>query len=143
MVFHSKRDGFRWAITAFVFCIYSVVAALIYFIQKDLSAIYGLGSVWALLFIFIVWILPATTKYTFFDDHLLCQSIGFKKRIPYSAFKKIEPSNGLYAGWKMSTAWKCLVLHYNKYDELLISPAKEEEFIKMFDEKKAQFSELN
>jgi hypothetical protein len=143
MVFHSKKDGFRWAISSLVFGIYSCVAALIYFIEKDFTAVFGLGSVWAVLSIFIVWILPDTTKYTFFDDHLLCQSIGFKKRIPFSSFKKIEQANGLYAGWKMSTSWKCLVLHYNKYDELLISPAKEEEFIKMFDEKKAQFSELN
>ncbi|MEN9702095.1 MAG: Bacterial domain [Bacteroidota bacterium] len=143
MVFQAKKDRFRWVITAFVFCIYSVVAALIYFIEKDISAIFGLGLVWSLLFILIIWIIPNTTKYTFLDDHLLCQSVGFKKRIPYNAFKKLEPSNGLYAGWKMSTAWKCLILHYNKYDELLISPANEEEFISLFNEKKAQFSELN
>jgi hypothetical protein len=29
----------------------------------------------------------------------------------------------------MSTAWTGLVLHYNKYDELLVSPEREEEFI--------------
>lgn len=143
MVFQSKKDGFRWAITGFIFFIYSGVAALIYYSEKDLSAVSGLGLVWTLLFIFINWILPNTTKYTFLEDHLLCQSLGFKKRIPYSTFKKLEPANGLYAGWKMSTSWKCLVLHYNKYDELLISPALEEEFIKIFNEKKAQFSELN
>ena len=29
----------------------------------------------------------------------------------------------------MSTAWKGLVLHYNKYDELLVSPEREDDFI--------------
>jgi hypothetical protein len=29
----------------------------------------------------------------------------------------------------MSTAWKGIVVHYNKYDELLVSPEREEEFI--------------
>jgi hypothetical protein len=114
-----------------------------YLPNGDVSAFYGLAIIWLFLALFLLWILPKTTHYTFLDDHLLCQSVGIKKRIYYETFKKIEPSNGLYAGWKMSTAWKCLVLHYNKYDELLISPANEEEFIKMFDEKKAQFSELN
>lgn len=104
--------------------------------EKEPDAFFGLGTIWLLLSIFIIWILPKSTKYTFLDDHLLCQSSGFKKRIPYNSLRKIEPANGLYAGWKMSTAWKCLVVHYNKYDELLISPENEADFIRMFYEKK-------
>jgi hypothetical protein len=143
MRFPTKTEWFLWAAVGFVFLIYLGVGFLMYLPNGDVSAFYGLAIIWLFLALFLLWILPKTTHYTFLDDHLLCQSVGIKKRIYYETFKKIEPSNGLYAGWKMSTAWKCLVLHYNKYDELLISPAKEEEFIKMFEEKKAQFSELN
>jgi len=143
MRFRTKTEWFLWAAVGFVFLIYLGVGFLMYLPNGDVSAFYGLAIIWLFLALFLLWILPKTTHYTFLDDHLLCQSVGIKKRIYYETFKKIEPSNGLYAGWKMSTAWKCLVLHYNKYDELLISPANEEEFIKMFDEKKAQFSELN
>jgi hypothetical protein len=35
------------------------------------------------------------------------------------------------------------VLHYNKYDELLISPQDETAFIALFEEKKAQFAKTN
>jgi hypothetical protein len=143
MRFRTKTEWFLWAAVGFVFLIYLGVGFLMYLPNGDVSAFYGLAIIWLFLALFLLWILPKTTHYTFLDDHLLCQSVGIKKRIYYETFKKIEPANGLYAGWKMSTSWKCLVLHYNKYDELLISPAKEEEFIKMFDEKKAQFSELN
>jgi hypothetical protein len=143
MRFRTKTEWFLWAAVGFVFLIYLGVGFLMYLPNGDVSAFYGLAIIWLFLALFLLWILPKTTHYTFLDDHLLCQSVGIKKRIYYETFKKIEPSNGLYAGWKMSTAWKCLVLHYNKYDELLISPANEDEFIKMFDEKKAQFSELN
>jgi len=143
MRFRTKTEWFLWAAVGFVFLIYLGVGFLMYLPNGDVSAFYGLAIIWLFLALFLLWILPKTTHYTFLDDHLLCQSVGIKKRIYYETFKKIEPSNGLYAGWKMSTSWKCLVLHYNKNDELLISPAKEEEFIKMFDEKKAQFSELN
>ena len=143
MRFRTKTEWFLWAAVGFVFLIYLGVGFLMYLPNGDVSAFYGLAIIWLFLALFLLWILPKTTHYTFLDDHLLCQSVGINKRIYYETFKKIEPANGLYAGWKMSTAWKCLVLHYNKYDELLISPAKEEEFIKMFEEKKAQFSELN
>lgn len=143
MVFESKRDSFRWIVSGSVFVIYALIALLIYFTEHDLQAAYGLVSVWLCLTIFIAWILPKTTKYTFLEDHLLCQSMGFKKRIPYNTFRKVAPSNGLYAGWKMNTAWKCLVITYNKYDELLISPANESLFIETFEQKKAQFTEAN
>ena len=143
MIFKSRKDGFRWVISGVVFIIYAFVALLIYFSEQDFSALYGLAAVWLLLTIFIVWVLPATTRYTFLKDHLLCQSMGFKRRIYYRTFIKIEASNGLYAGWKMNTAWKCLVVRYNKYDELLISPENEALFIEVFEQKKAQFAEAN
>lgn len=107
------------------------------------TAIYGLASIWLVLTIFMNWIIPRSTHYTFLEDHLLCQSMGLKKRIYYSTFNKLEPANGLYAGWKMSAAWSCLVLHYNKYDELLISPDDQAQFSALFEEKKAQFAITN
>jgi hypothetical protein len=136
MVFKAKTDGFRWAIIGFVFLVYTGVGLLIYSTEGNTTSFYGLGSIWLMLSILIVWILPKTTRYTFHDDHLLCQSMGFKKRIPYHTLRSVEPANGFYAGWKMSTAWKCLVIHYNKYDELLISPENEEMFIQCFNAKK-------
>ncbi|MEY4991604.1 MAG: Bacterial domain [Bacteroidota bacterium] len=143
MRFQTKTDWFLWIILGFVFVVYSGVASIIYFTENDSSAYYGLAAVWLLLSIFLIWILPKTTHYTFLEDHLLCQSMGLKKRIPYASFNKLEPSNGLYSGWKMSTAWHCLVLRYNKYDELLISPKDEATFYKIFEEKKAQFAKTN
>ena len=141
MVFKAKKDGFRWAIIAFVFAVYGAVSLLIFFTEKKPVAFYGPALVWVLLSVFIIWILPKSTRYTFLDEHLLCQTLFFKIRIPYSSFRKVEPFSGLYAGWKMNTAWKCLLVCYNKYDELLISPQDEAAFIELFEEKKAQFAD--
>lgn len=140
MRFRTKTEWFLWATVGFVFLIYLGVGSLIYFPKGDTSGFYGLAIVWLFLALFLLLILPKTTHYTFLEDHLLCQSMGFKKRIFYNTFNKLEPSNGLYAGWKMSTAWNCLILRYNKYDELLISPKDEAAFFKLFEEKKAQFA---
>lgn len=138
MVFKAKTDGWRWVIVGFVLLIYAGVGLLIYFTEGKADAIYGLGSIWLVLSLLIVWILPKTTRYTFLEDHLLCQSMGFKKRISFNALRKVEPANGLYAGWKMSTAWKCLIIHYNKYDELLISPENETLFVQYFNSIKSE-----
>jgi hypothetical protein len=58
----------------------------------------------------------------------------FTKKIPYSSIRKVEKQQGIYAGIKFSTAWKGLVVHYNKYDELLISPDNEEIFLEKINE---------
>ncbi len=143
MRFQSKTDWFLRAVLGFVFVVYFGVASIIYYTENDIHAYYGLSLVWVILCLFFIWILPKTTHYTFLEDHLLCQSMGFKKRIFYSTFNKLEASNGLYAGWKMSTAWKCLILRHNKYDELLISPQNQADFIALFEQKKAQFAKTN
>jgi hypothetical protein len=143
MRFRTKTEWFLWAAVGFVFLIYLGVGLLMYLPNGDVSAFYGLAIIWLFLALFLLWILPNTTHYTFLDDHLLCQSLGFKKRIYYETFNKLEPSNGLYAGWKMSTAWNCLILRYNKYDELLISPQDEAAFTELFEAKKAQFAKTN
>jgi len=55
--------------------------------------------------------------------------LGFKKRIDLEQIRKIEPQHGIYAGLKLSTAWKGIVVHYGKWNEILISPADEADFI--------------
>jgi hypothetical protein len=76
-------------------------------------------------------VIQRSTFYEIRDkEDLICKMLFFKKQIPIQTIRKIERSNGLYVGWKMNTSWKCLVVHYNKYDELLISPENETEFIR-------------
>jgi hypothetical protein len=41
----------------------------------------------------------------------------------------VEKQTSLFAGWKISTAYKGVIITYNKYDELLISPENEEKFL--------------
>ena len=70
-------------------------------------------------------------------EELICKSLFFTKTIPYSEIRKVEKQVGFYAGIKFSTAWKGLIVHYNKYDELLISPEQEDEFIKQIQKRKS------
>lgn len=130
MVFKPKKDWFFPVVLLFVGVIYSAVAVYVLIEEEDHSSIYGLGLVFFLLML-LFWVIQKTTSYRIdSEDKLICKMLFLKKTISISTIKSIEDSNGLYVGWKMNTSWKCLVVKYNKYDELLISPAQESEFIK-------------
>ena len=138
MRFAGKRDRFIFYIWLAILKPYGGICALIYWQENDLSPMYVLGAVWlllGLLFYFIV----KSTYYTFIDDKtLVCQTMYFfKKTIPVSSIRRFEKSNGFYAGIKMSTAWRCLIIHYGTYEELLISPENEELFIAEVERRKA------
>ncbi|MFM7661116.1 MAG: PH domain-containing protein [Bacteroidota bacterium] len=75
-----------------------------------------------------------TTYFRLDEDVLFCKSLIFTKKIFYSSIRKVEKQKGIYAGLKFSTAWRGLVIHYNKFDELLISPEDEEIFIEKLNE---------
>ncbi len=129
MVFKPKKDWFFPVVLLFVGVIYSAVAVYVLIEEEDHSSIYGLGLVFFLLML-LFWVIQKTTSYRIDnEDKLICKMLFLKKTISISTIKCIEDSNGLYVGWKMNTSWKCLVVKYNKYDELLISPAEEFEFI--------------
>lgn len=70
-----------------------------------------------------------TTNYTFEENTLYCRSLIFKRRLPYTSIRKIEQNTNLYAGLKMSTSFRGIVIHYNKYDELFISPVENDRFV--------------
>jgi len=138
MRFAGKRDLFIFYIWLAILFPYGGISILIYWQEKDLSTIYALGGVWLLLGLLFYFMLRST-YYTFVDNEtLVCQTMYlYKKRINISSIRKFEKSNGFYAGWKMSTSWRCMLMHYNKYEELLISPENEELFIAEVERRKA------
>ena len=126
--FKAKKDWFFPGVFLFISCIYIPIGTLAYIKEGNPTTLLLLVSILLALGVLFLIILYKT-KYTVNEKELLCTFLFFKKKIPIDAIRKIEKSNGVYAGWKMNTAWKCLVVHYNKYDELLISPDDQVAFI--------------
>lgn len=126
--FESKKDWIIPFVWGFLSIFYSIVGIVI---------VYGGGNYSELTFLAVAWALQATffylflktTFYTIDEEHLVCHSFGFKKRVRVSEIRRIEPKNGFYAGLKINTAWKGIVVTYGKWDEILISPAQEQQFI--------------
>jgi hypothetical protein len=128
MRFETKRDNTFIFIFLFVVVLYSVIASYSIIAENDYSVIWPFSLVLAILTL-LFYLIVKTTYFVFEENQLVCRSLFFKRSISYSDIKKIEKQKGLYVGFKMSTAWKGIVVHYNKYDELLVSPEREEEFI--------------
>ncbi len=137
MRFKTKVDWFYKSIILILFAVFIVGEVSIYKDNNTLEAV-----IFGLIFLLIISFLIAaifTTHFTFESDHLLFKYSFWKHKIPYATIKKIERQESvLYGGWKMSTAAKGLIIHYNSYDELLISPENEEEFILMLNSKLRQ-----
>ena len=128
MLFRAKKDYTFLIVFLFVLLLYSGISLFTIIYEDDCSVIWVFLIV--LTFLALLFISIYKTTYFRLDQHnLFCKSLIFKKEIPYSSIKKVEKQQGIYAGVKFSTAWKGIIVHYNKYDELLISPENEEIFI--------------
>ena len=128
MRFKTKVDWFYKSIILILLAVFIIGEVSIYQNKNTFEAV-----IFGLIFLLIISFLIAaifTTRFTFESDHLLCKFSLWKKKIPYATIKKIERQQSvLYGGWKMSTAIKGLIITYNSYDELLISPENEDAFI--------------
>ena len=69
------------------------------------------------------------TFYRFDQEALHIQSSVFKKRVKYENITEVRRNKTLYVGWKLALASKGLVIHFNKYDVIYVSPVNEELFL--------------
>jgi energy-coupling factor transporter transmembrane protein EcfT len=140
MLFRAKKDYTFLIVFLFVLLLYSGISLFTIIYEDDYSVIW----VFLIVLTFLALLFISIYKTTYFrleDEILFCRSLFFTKRVPYSSIRKVEKQKGIYAGIKFSTAWKGLVVHYNKYDEILISPENEELFIEKLNER-IQLSQL-
>lgn len=126
--FDSKKDWTFPIIWGIVFIIYALIGCLILYSSGRISDLFVLGAIWIALG-FSLFLLLKTTYYTVDEAYLTCHILGFRKKISIQEITKIEQQKGLYAGLKINTSWKGLVVSYGKWDEIFISPANETDFI--------------
>lgn len=127
MVFKTRVDLFYKLVVAFSFLLFSFILYSIDFEKDNFGFCFTL-VIQTLIMLFLIGS-ALTTKFTISSTELICETFFWKKIIPLNSFRKVEKQTGLFAGWKISTAYKGVIIHYNKYDELLISPDREQIFI--------------
>jgi hypothetical protein len=75
-----------------------------------------------------------TTYYIIEGNELICKSLFLKKKIEINSIREIEKSNSLGSIYKIATAFHGLTIHYNKFDDVFISPENHIEFCKLLKE---------
>lgn len=117
-IFKSKIDW--WFGLILVYPIFLSITALL---EGEWIGLLGLAGV-----VGFILILSKTTQYIINENQLIVKSTWIvNERIDISKIKKIEKSNSILSSPALSL--DRLLVRYNKYDEVLISPKEKKEFI--------------
>jgi hypothetical protein len=81
-----------------------------------------------LVLLLFIWMLY-NTYYVIKDNQLLYRSAFLKGVISIDAIYEIERNKTMYAGLKPALATKGLIVKYNKYDDIYLSPKDADEFV--------------
>jgi len=85
---------------------------------------------------FLLFPIQKLTRFELTDEMLICRTLFYKKEIPLKTIRNVEKNNGFYAGLKFSTSFSGLVVSYNKFDEVFITPENEQQFIEFIHTRK-------
>ncbi len=122
----SKRLNAIFTIT-FVIIIAVTIPALINDIDSVFYIVIGINVLTMLLLLSIMF----KTEYKIKDKFLYWQSGPFYGKIDIKSIRKIEHHDGIFVPtvWKPALSQIGLIITYNKYDDIYISPEKESKFI--------------
>lgn len=132
MRFNSKLDK-HFKIIFFILIVIGLGASTIRnLLFKDVFSITPfIISVVSLGFIYYS---SKTTYYIIEGNELICKSLFLKRKIEVSCIRKIEKSNSLGSIYKIASAFHGFTIHYNKFDDVFISPENYLEFCKLLKE---------
>ena len=71
------------------------------------------------------------TKYYIEDSILVCQILFYKYKVTIETIRKIEYNHTVFVSTTTKLGWdnKGLIVHFNKFDDIFISPENKEQFI--------------
>ena len=129
MKFESRKDILFQILTFGVSGLMIAIILLRYF-SGDTSKH---DFIWAfilsmLVIVFLFW-LYFGTEYELTQTELFYKSGPFRGKIEIANIKEIIKGKSMWVGLKPATARKGLIIKYNKYDEIYISPKTNETFI--------------
>ncbi len=70
-----------------------------------------------------------TTSYKIDSEFLRYRCLVFFGKVKVKSIRRIEVGKNLYSGMKPATAMKGLIIYYDKYEEVYISPIDNEEVV--------------
>jgi hypothetical protein len=88
-------------------------------------------SIFHLVFIIFFITILYNTNYTIQNEELICKSSVFRSKIKIKNIRKIEFHKGIIVPvtWKLGLSHIGIIITYNKYDDIYISPENVDLFI--------------
>lgn len=128
MKFSSRKD-FLFTFIILSVCSLLISIAIFEFFQKNIS----IKDVFPIVIIlcvvaFLLW-LHFGTKYEITQTVLKYRSGPIYGEIPIEKIKEIIKNKTLWVGLKPATATRGLIVKYNKFDEIYISPNSNDSFV--------------
>ena len=122
----SKLNKWVYAILIIFLIMISIPAVL----EDSFEPLIVISLIDFLIILFLVWIYR-TTYYTLQEAILFWKSGPFYGQIAINSITKITHHNGIIVPtfWKPALSHIGLIITYNKFDDIYISPEKSEEFI--------------
>ncbi len=98
--------------------------------EDDITAFYVVIGINSIILGLLTWLI-LQTNYTLDTQNLCYKSGPFKGTIAIKSIKKIEFHNGIIVPtiWKPALSHIGLIITYNQYDDIYISPEKRVEFV--------------
>lgn len=126
MKFTSRKDIL---VTSLVFGVIVLLVGLT-FLQLHQGKEWHWANLLVLAVILLLLWIYFDTSYLLINRHLIYKSGPIRGKINIADIKEVEANKTLYVGIKPALARKGLIIKYNKYDEIYISPKTNESFIK-------------
>ncbi len=122
----SKRLNAIFIIT-FAFIIAATIPALLHEINSGFYIIIGIN----LLSLLLLASIALKTEYKIKENFLYWQSGPFFGKIDIKTIRKIQHHDGIFVPtvWKPALSQIGLIITYNKFDDIYISPQNESDFI--------------
>lgn len=133
MRFNSKLDKRYKIFNLILFILLFGTNGITYFIFKDLKDTV-IEFVFSSVVLWLMYFINKSTYYIIEGNELICKSLFLKRKIEINSIRKIEKSNSLGSLYKIATAFHGLTIHYNKFDDVFISPENHPEFCKLLNE---------
>lgn len=130
MVFKSAISKLNQYVLGFVFLVL-IGTSIPVFWSTNANDLYIVLLINGITIAFLAWIY-LNTYYTINQNFINYKSGPFSGKIDILKIKKIEMHNGIFVPtiWKPALSHIGLIITYNNYDDIYISPEKEELFLK-------------
>lgn len=126
-VFRSRQDPLMEAMI--IGLILSMIIMMIVTLRTEQATFIEFVTIIGLPTFFMAILLLPRPRYSIDSQYLTYRSGIFRGKIAIKKIYKIEVGKTLWVGFKPAAARKGLIVHYNKYEEIYISPDGNDDFL--------------